>query len=364
MRWEKCRFHFRIGRAICYGRGVDTRVENADFENWRTAVKTAVRELKAGGVVALPTETVYGLAADAFNAEAVATLFAVKERPEFDPLIVHVARNKDLERVAVVSEELRPLVDKLVGAFWPGPLTLVLPKTAAVPDIVTSGLPTVAVRLSKHEVMRGVAKELGNPVAAPSANRFGRISPTSAAAVVSELGGRIPLVIDGGACAEGLESTIVALEMDGDTPVMRLLRPGPVTREELRKFGKMLKVKRGSGQPEAPGGLESHYAPGTPLLLFKNPEDFVPEEGKRYGLLSYRGDEKDGYVGRHEWATMEVMSPGSGKVSEAAVRLFFLLRKLDESGVDAIVAEPVSKTHLGAAVMDRLQRAAAGSGQA
>ena len=338
--------------------GVETRIETAEFDDWRTVVKSAVKELQAGEVVALPTETVYGLAADAFNAEAVAKIFEVKERPKFDPLIVHVARNRDLERVAVVSEELRPLVKKLVETFWPGPLTLVLPKTPAVPDLVTSGLPSVAVRLSKHEVMRGVAKELGNPIAAPSANRFGRISPTSAAAVMSELGGRIPLVIDGGACAEGLESTIVALEMENDKPVMRLLRPGPITREELRKFGRVVKAKRVTDTPEAPGGLESHYAPSTPLLLFKTPEEFVPEEGKKYGLLSLRGDEKDGYVGRHEWAATEILSPGSGKVSEAAVRFFFLLRKLDECGLDAIVAEPVSKARLGEAIMDRLQRAA------
>ncbi len=338
--------------------GVETRVELADFEDWKTAVAAAVKELRAGEVVALPTETVYGLAADAFNAEAVAKVFEVKERPSFDPLIVHVARVRDLERVAVVSEELRPLVKKLTGEFWPGPLTLVLPKTDKVPDIVTSGLPTVGVRLSAHEVMRGVAKELGNPIAAPSANRFGRISPTSVSAVMSELGGRIPLVVDGGACGDGLESTIIALEMDGDKPVMRLLRPGPVTREDLRKFGRVVKAKRVTGTVEAPGTMESHYAPETPMFLFEKPEEFVPEEGKKYGLLSFRDEEKDGYVGKHDWAQVEVLSPGGGKMSEAAVRFFFLLRKLDEAGLDAIVAEPVSKARLGEAIMDRLQRAA------
>jgi L-threonylcarbamoyladenylate synthase len=333
-------------------------VEIADFEDWRTAAAVAVKELQAGGVVALPTETVYGLAADAFNAEAVAKVFEVKERPSFDPLIVHLARAKDLSKVAKVPEELADLVKKLTKEFWPGPLTLVLPKTDAVPDIVTSGLPTVAVRISKHEVMRGVAKELGNPIAAPSANIFGRISPTSADAVVAELEGRIPLVVDGGACAEGLESTIVAVDMDGGKPVLWMLRPGPVTREDLRKFARVAKPKPAGDEPDAPGRMETHYAPRTPMYLFDKPEDFVPEEGKRYGLLSYRGEEKDGYVGQHEWAVTEVLSPGSGKVSEAAVRLFHLLRALDESGVDAIVAEPVSKARLGAAVMDRLRKAA------
>lgn len=363
---EKCNFDFPVRRAICYESGVETRVELAGFDDWRDAVAMAVKELRAGEVVGLPTETVYGLAADAFNEEAVEKIFAVKERPKFDPLIVHLARAKDLARVAEVPPELAELVKKLTGAFWPGPLTLVLPKSSEVPDLVTSGLPTVGVRISKNEIMRGVAKELGNPVAAPSANRFGRISPTSASAVVEELGGRIPLVVDGGACSEGIESTIVAVEMDGEKPVLRLLRPGPVTREELRKFARVAKPKRVTARatdvPEAPGGLEAHYAPQTPLLLFEKPEDFVPEEGKRYGLLSYRGEERDGYVGRHEWAVVEKMSTGSGKVSEAAVRFFYLLRKLDASGVDAIVAEPVSKMHRGAAIMDRLQRAAAGSG--
>lgn len=339
--------------------GVETRVEIADFEDWRTAVGEAVKVLEEGGVVALPTETVYGLAADAFNAEAVAKVFEVKERPEFDPLIVHLAHAGDLPRVAEVPAELQEVVDKLTGSYWPGPLTLVLPKSGAVPDLVTSGLPTVAVRVSKHEVMRGVAKELGRPIAAPSANLFGRLSPTSAAAVRKELQGRIPLIIDGGACAEGLESTIVAVEHDGEKPFLRLLRPGPVTREQLRKVAKVVKAGRITDKPEAPGRLESHYAPATPLLLFDRPEEFVPEEGKKYGLLSYRGEEKAGYLTRHQWAQMEVMSPGSGKVSEAAVRFFFLLRKLDEAGLDAIVAEPVSDSHLGAAIMDRLRRAAA-----
>ena len=338
---------------------MQTRVEIADFEDWRTAAGEAVKVLAEGGVVALPTETVYGLAADAFNAEAVAKVFEVKERPSFDPLIVHLAKAKDLSRVAEVPEELEAVVNKLTSTFWPGPLTLVLPKSDEVPDVVTSGLPTVAVRLSKHEVMREVAKGLGNPVAAPSANRFGRISPTSTAAVLTELEGRIPLVIDGGACAEGLESTIVAVETENGNPLLRLLRPGPVTREDLRKIAKVVKAGRITDKPEAPGRLESHYAPTTPLLLFAEPGDFKPEEGKRYGLLSYRGEEKDGYVGLHDWAQVEVMSPGTGKLAEAAVRFFFLLRKLDEAGYDAIVAEPVSKDRLGAAIMDRLGRAAA-----
>jgi L-threonylcarbamoyladenylate synthase len=341
---------------------VETRVEIADFENWRAAAGEAVKVLRAGEIVAVPTETVYGLAADAFNPEAVAKVFAAKERPSFDPLIVHLAHGGELARVARVPEEIAPVVRKLTGAFWPGPLTLVLPKAEEVPDLVTSGLPTVAVRASKHEVMRAIVKELGNPVAAPSANRFGRISPTSAAAVLAELRGRIPLVIDGGACSAGLESTIVAIEPGEKRPTIRILRPGPVTREELRNFGRVVKAGRVTDRPEAPGGFESHYAPGTPLLLFDKPAEFEPEAGKRYGLLSYRGEPRDGYIDRLDWAEVEVLSPGNGKLAEAAVRLFFALRALDASGVDAIVAEPVSEVGLGTAIMDRLRRAAARKG--
>nr|NIP94924.1 threonylcarbamoyl-AMP synthase [Akkermansiaceae bacterium] len=253
---------------------METRVEIADFEDWRKAAAEAVKVLESGEIVAVPTETVYGLAADAFNAEAVAKVFEAKERPSFDPLIVHLARAGDLDRVAVVPEEIAPVVRKLTGCFWPGPLTLVLPRKEVVPDIVTSGLPTVAVRVSKHEVMRAIARGLGRPVAAPSANRFGRISPTSASAVMSELGGRIPLIIDGGACSEGLESTIIAVEPGEKRPTIRVLRPGPVTREELRRFGRVVKGGRATERPEAPGTLESHYAPSTPLCLFERPEDF------------------------------------------------------------------------------------------
>jgi len=338
---------------------VQTRVEIADFENWRRAAKEAAKELDAGGIVAVPTETVYGLAADAFNAEAVAKVFEAKERPTFDPLIVHLSRFGELDRVAEVPEEIAEVVREIATKFWPGPLTMVLPKTAAVPDIVTSGLSTVAVRISKHEVIRTIAKELGRPLAAPSANRFGRVSPTSASAVLSELEGRIPLIIDGGACSAGLESTIITIEQGEKRPLIRILRPGPVTKEELREFGRVVKAKRDRSQPEAPGTLDSHYAPSIPLLLFEKPEDFVPEEGKKYALLSYRGATRDGYVDRHEWAKIEILSPGNGKLAEAAVRFFYALRAVDIEEIDAIVAEPVSDVGIGTAIMDRLRRASA-----
>lgn len=332
----------------------------ADFEDWREAVAEAVELLEDGGLVALPTETVYGLAADAFDSNAVAKVFEVKERPSFDPLIVHIGHKRDLEMVAKVPEELDEIVDELISTYWPGPLTLVLPKKEDVPDIVTSGLETVAVRMSAHEVMRAVAKDI--PVAAPSANRFGRISPTSADAVMEELGGKIPMVIDGGACRDGLESTIVAPEMSEKGPVLRMLRPGPISREDLRRIAKVIKPKKTQADHiEAPGQVESHYAPATPLIVMDKPGDFVPEDGVKYGLLSYRGEGNNSLMEATDWAHVEIMSPGKGKLAEGAVRLFYCLRNLDAAGVDVIISESVSETGIGVAMMDRLRRAAAGS---
>ena len=327
----------------------------------KDAVRAAVELLRVGEVVAVPTETVYGLGADVFQPEAVAKVFAAKERPSFDPLIVHVATRGDLKRVAVVPPELEHTVNQLTTAFWPGPLTLVLPRHPDVPDVVTSGLPTVAVRQSAHPIFRAICKELGNPVAAPSANRFGRISPTSAGAVMKELSGRIPMIVDAGACSEGLESTIVSIEpREGKKPILRLLRAGPVTREQLQVYGKVEKAKPVIDQhsPQtAPGQLASHYAPRTPLRLLDKPEDFRPVPGRSYGLLSYRGEDDGKYVCLHEWDHIEALSPGSGKLAEAAIRLFFVMRQLDEAGLDEIIAEPVSETGLGVAIMDRLRRA-------
>lgn len=324
-------------------------------------MEAAADLLRCGEVVALPTETVYGLGADVFQPDAVAKVFAAKERPTFDPLIVHVASRGDLKRIALIPPSLEQTVNQLTTAFWPGPLTLVLPRHPDVPDVVTSGLSTVAVRQSAHPVFRAVCRVLGNPVAAPSANRFGRISPTSAHAVMKELCGRIPLIVDAGACSEGLESTIVAIEpREGKKPILRLLRAGPVTKEQLQPYGKVEKAKPVIDQQSpqtSPGQLASHYAPRTPLRLLSRPEDFHPVRGRSYALLSYSGDDDGKYVRLHDWDFVEALSPGSGKLAEAAIRLFFVMRKLDEAGVDEIIAEPVSETGLGVAIMDRLRRA-------
>lgn len=342
----------------------ETRVIDAsDPARLNKVVQEAVGLLAEGEVVALPTETVYGLAADAFNPSAVARVFAAKERPEFDPLIVHVGSFEQVDEIAEVPEELREVVVKLMKAFWPGPLTLVLPKKDCIPDIVTSGLPSVAVRMSAHPIMKAIVRSLGKPIAAPSANRFGRISPTSASAVEKELSGRIPMIVDGGACREGLESTIIRPEISADAGkkgvIIHLLRAGPVTREMLQRFGKVVRPPKNRAEeaPEAPGQLASHYAPVTPLRLLAKPSDFQPEPGKKYGLLSYSGSSKAGFVDLYDWDMVEQLSPGNGKLAEAAVRFFYVLRLLDESGVDEIIAEPVSETGLGVAIMDKLRRA-------
>lgn len=337
----------------------DTRIVQAADDEMKEAVSGACALLRAGEIVALPTETVYGLAADALNPAAVAKVFATKERPSFDPLIVHIASRGDLKNVAIVPDDIEETVNRLTAEFWPGPLTLVLPKHPDIADLVTSGLPTVAVRQSAHPVFRAINKELGRPIAAPSANRFGRISPTSASAVMKELGGRIPLIVDAGACREGLESTIISIQpRDGKKPVLTVHRAGPVTKEQLQAHGKVEKLKEKPGDaPHAPGQLPSHYAPLTPLVLLENPADFRPEPGKKYGLLSYRGGDDNPYVTRHDWEIIEALSPGSGKLAEAAIRLFHVMRVLDEAGLDAIIAEPVSETGLGVAIMDRLRRA-------
>lgn len=323
------------------------------------AVEEAARLLKAGEIVALPTETVYGLAADAFNPAAVAKVFEAKERPSFDPLIVHLPNKKMLDEVAEVPAEIQPIIQKLVEKMWPGPLTLVLPKKASIPDIVTAGLPSVAVRMSKNAVFRRVAEALGRPIAAPSANRFGSISPTSANAVVAELDGRIPLIIDGGACLCGIESTIIKVEAASPKPIITILRAGPITPDDLKVFGRVKVASRTvvDEATEAPGQLASHYAPRTPLRLLSKPSDFTPEPGKRYALLSYRGDASDGYTELTDWVHVQILSPGKGKLPEAAVRFFYVLRELDKLGVDEIIAEPMFEHGMGIAMMDKLRRA-------
>lgn len=305
----------------------------------------AVELLEAGEVVALPTETVYGLGGSALNATACARIFEAKERPLSDPLIVHLPDTGWLERLARPDELARRLAEK----YWPGPLTMVLPRREIVPDLVTAGEETVAVRMSGHPVFRRVAEALGKPIAAPSANRFGRISPTSAAHVLSELGGRIPLILDGGPCAHGIESTIVLVREQG----VEILRHGPITAEQLAEFGEVLPTQGGVA---APGTMKSHYAPRTPLII----SDSLPGEGlnrdearwpEQTGLLSWQGKGRGFALVEHLSAAMDLR--------EAAANLYGAMRRLDEARLELIVAEAVPETGLGVAIMDRLRKAAA-----
>lgn len=310
------------------------------------AIASACEVLAAGGVVAVPAETVYGLAGDALNAAAAARIFEAKERPFFDPLICHLPDLTWLEKMTSIPSDVAPLVTALVEAFWPGPLTLVLPKSAAVPDIVCSGLPTVALRWSAHPVFQALLTRFGRPLAAPSANRFGRISPTSAEHVRRELAGRIPMILDSGGTLHGVESTIIAPTGGG----LRILRSGPVTREQLEAFAPVLELADTGPMPEAPGQLKSHYAPQTPLRLLDEGEAIQGNLGE-FGLLAWK-DLRSGF------AAAEVLSPSESKVEAAAV-LFAAMRRLDEAGVSAIYAERVPAGGLGEAINDRLQRAAA-----
>jgi L-threonylcarbamoyladenylate synthase len=306
----------------------------------------AVELLRHGETVALPTETVYGLAADALNPLAVAKIFEAKGRPRFDPLIIHLPDPNWLEKIADVSAQDRQLVLQLAKKFWPGPFTLVLPKRQIVPEIVTAGLNTVAVRISAHPIFADIVQAFGKPLAAPSANRFGRISPTTAKHVLDELDGHIPLIIDAGPTTHGIESTIVAVR-DGKIDI---LRRGPITSEQLSAFGEVGIVTERE-KISAPGQLPSHYAPKTPLRIVDDLRSFAPETNQRCALLAWNPIKNDKHF-------VEIRHLSENQdLREAAANLFRYLRELDALGIDLIVAERVPLEGLGAAILDRLQRA-------
>jgi L-threonylcarbamoyladenylate synthase len=315
-----------------------------------SAIAEAARIIRGGGIVAFPTETVYGLGANALDAAAVARVFAAKARPSFDPLIVHLAEESWLPRAVASTPEAARL---LARHFWPGPLTLVLPKNPVVPDLVTAGLGTVGVRVPDHPAARSLLEAADTPIAAPSANLFGQVSPTSAAHVVEQLGDRVDAVLDGGPCRVGVESTIVSLV--AGAPMV--LRPGGVTHEELSELlGRPVELARDRA-PEnlplvAPGQLERHYATRTPLRLLSGPASAPGRP--RVGLLAFAGAPGPGF------AAVEVLAP-DGKPATAAANLFAALRRLDACGLDLLLAEPCSEEGLGSAIMDRLRRCAAGA---
>ncbi len=313
----------------------------------------AARALREGRLVAFPTETVYGLGANALDVDAVARVFAVKQRPFFDPLIVHIG---DASRLSELVRDIPPLADRLIKAFWPGPLTLVLPKRPNVPDLVTAGLPTVAVRMPSAPIARQLLCLAAVPVAAPSANLFGRVSPTTAEAVVEQLAGRIPMVLDGGPCPVGIESTVVQPRTDH----VVLLRPGGVPVEAIEALGIPVRPPQVSDEPAAsqpaPGMLPRHYAPRTPLHLFDRLED-VPRDLMRgavgwLALTAPPSDLADRFV------HVEALS-AEGSDIEAARNLFAALRRLDAGPAERIIALAVPETGLGRAINDRLRRAAA-----
>jgi len=311
------------------------------------SVERAVEILRAGGLVGLPTETVYGLAADADNELAVRRIFAVKRRPSSHPLIVHLA---GADQVSDWARTTPPFADQLAAAFWPGPLTLVLPRSARASDAITGGQDTVALRVPNHPLTLAVLRRFGGGLAAPSANRFGHLSPTTAGHVRSELGDEVELILDGGPCAIGVESTIV--DLSSATP--RLLRPGGVPREQLEAA---LGVRLQAPDPlvRAPGMLPSHYAPRAGLVL-TTPQALADEVAQRL-----------------QWgASVAVLSAGGQSLppgarhfalpedpAEAARTLYATLRQIDEQRFDVIVAVLPPEAGLGLAVRDRLTRAAA-----
>ncbi len=303
----------------------------------------AAEVIRRGGLVALPTETVYGLGANAWDGEAVARIFAAKERPAFDPLIVHLP---DIGAINQVATSIPAKALRLAEAFWPGPLTLVLPKQPAVSDLVTSGLPTVGVRVPRHPLMRAVLELAGVPIAAPSANRFGRLSPTTAEHVRDQLGDRIDLILDGGPCPVGVESTIVFIDGDAAT----VLRPGGLSNEAIAEIIGPVDIATGSSdRPAAPGMLASHYAPHTPIEIVNTPP--AVRRGVRWGLLQFTPNNADGY------AVIETLSV-HGRLEEAAANFFAALHRLDHAGLDHIIATPFPEHGLGRALNDRLRRAA------
>jgi L-threonylcarbamoyladenylate synthase len=313
------------------------------------AVANAADCLAGGGLVAFPTETVYGLGADATNAEAIARLYQAKGRPSFNPLIAHVGDLEAARRIARFDTQ----ATALAHAFWPGPLTLVLPRTEDCPvaDLATAGLDTIAIRVPAHPVAWAILRAFGGPVVAPSANLSGHVSPTNAAHVQHDLAGRIDLIVDGGPVAVGVESTIVGCF---DQPL--LLRPGGLPRGEIeRVLGRTLvqppvDADNASGQPLAPGMLASHYAPRTPVRL----NAIRIEAGE--ALLAFGSDPLPG-VGAA--STVMNLSP-RGDLTEAAANLFGYLRSLDATGARAIAVMPVPHRGLGEAINDRLRRAAMG----
>jgi L-threonylcarbamoyladenylate synthase len=310
-------------------------------------VEYAAKCIKEGGLVAFPTETVYGLGADAFNARAVARVFEEKRRPEFDPLIVHIASVRQIEELFLQPVDEK--VYRLAEAFWPGPLTIVHKRSVSVPDIVTSGLPTVAVRMPSHPLAVKLIELSGRPIVAPSANRFGKLSPTQASHVEKQLDG-IDYLLDGGSTEFGVESTVVMITEQG----VRILRPGAVTAEELGAHVDVLDSEADNDDRDlpSPGMLKSHYAPRKPLYIVNKPSELNYDEGD--GVIIVSEEER----GLYKDVIVRSLSK-NGNIQEVAVNLFAVLHQMeDDDNVNDIYIEAVKEKGIGKAVMDRIKKAA------
>ncbi|MCL6099731.1 MAG: L-threonylcarbamoyladenylate synthase [Bacteroidetes bacterium] len=306
-------------------------------------ITAAAGIIKQGGLVAFPTETVYGLGADALNPIAVAKIFEVKKRPTFNPLILHIAEKSSLKKFVTFNDKK---VDLLIEKFWPGPLTLVLPKTEIVPDIVTSGNPTVAVRMPDHPVALHLIKSSGTAIAAPSANRFGHLSPTEASHVSKYLGDKVDMILDGGKCKVGVESTIVQFH-DGR---FYMLRPGGLSKDDIEKeIGTLEKGKIDIAKPTSPGQLPFHYSPHTPLKFWDT--KFL-DPNKKIGVLFFSRLKTE-----FPFSAAKILSEKKD-LREAAANLFSALHELEKEKLDLILVEPVEEKGLGIAIMDRLKKAA------
>ena len=313
------------------------------FPPW-TSVSEAARLLKEGEVVAIPTETVYGLAGNAFEPKALAKIFAAKERPTFDPLIVHIA---DIAQLTDIAKDIPDSAYKLAEASWPGPMTIILPKKDCIPDLCTSALPSVAVRFPSHPIAQAIIKESGLPLAAPSANLFKHVSPTTAEHVAAQLADRIAGIVDGGPCSVGVESSIISLA--GEKPTV--LRPGAITPEMFAKVLGDVAIKESTSKPGqpmlAPGQCDTHYRPQVPLYYGEVPAGYtLPEHTVRIAFGTQTGPIP---------ATVNLSA--TGDMVEATSKLYAFMHDLDKSEYDLILVDPIPNTGVGMALNDRLKRA-------
>ena len=332
-----------------------------DIVDFKKEIDNAGRILQSGGLVAFPTETVYGLGANGFDARACHAIYEAKGRPSDNPLILHVA---DRSMVDAVAADVPLMAEQLMAAFCPGPLTLILPRGSRVPDAVTGGLDTVGIRMPDHDIARAMIRSAGCPVAAPSANLSGRPSPTTAEAVLQDMDGRIPLILDGGPCSYGVESTIV--DCTGSTAA--ILRPGAITREMLEELLGDVDLDPAlageSSIPRAPGMKYRHYAPKAPLTLLEGPADLMAQGMQEE--LKKRANQRVGVIASEEAAAYlraflpaeRIVSYGKqGDLQSIAANLYESLRAFDDMPMDSLLAEGTQETGLGLAIMNRLHKA-------